>query len=575
MNQPCLRIARSCIVMLPLMVLASIGGVGETRADARTGQVDALFAQMAGPRTPGCAVAVFQDGEIRYKRGYGMANLDHGIALQPSSVFHVASVSKQFTAAAVTLLAQEGRLSLNDSVRKHLPEVPDFGQPLTLRQLVHHTSGLRDQWQLLELSGWRYSHDLITDGDVMSLVRRQQALDFAPGSKYSYSNTGYTLLARIVERVSGQSFREFTTERLFAPLGMSSTHFRDDFTEIVPGMAYGYMPKGEGFRLSVTNFDTVGASSLLTTVEDLAKWERNFHDGRVGGPPLLRQMVERGVLSDGKPINYAFGLRLESYRGLPTIAHSGDDAGYLARFVRFPEQRFAIACLCNRGDVSPVALAEKIADIYLADRLQPVPDAPAVNLPAAQLISLVGMYVSPDGRKAEEVVLRDGRLWLASPLDSATELVPLGAERFRAGRREAVFSRPASRLTLIASGQEPRTFERVPAFKTSASQLAEYGGTYLSEEIELPYRVAMRDGELVVTSMKLVEGVRLRPIAGDLFSAEGIGLLRFTRNPQRRVCGMLMNTYSIVDFEFTEAGCAEGADSSLPMPSSTARAVHW
>src|SRR5687768_11256733 len=235
MSQPYLRTARSFIAMLALMVLASIAGVREARADARTDQVDALFAQMDGSRTPGCAVAVFQDGEIRYQRGHGMANLDHGIALQPSSVFHVASVSKQFTAAAVTLLAQEGRLSLDDPVRKYLPEVPDFGSPLTIRQLVHHTSGLRDQWQLLELSGWRYSHDLITDADVMSLVRRQKTLDFAPGSKYSYSNTGYTLLAQIVGRVSGRSFREFTTERLFAPLGMSSTHFRDDFTEIVPG----------------------------------------------------------------------------------------------------------------------------------------------------------------------------------------------------------------------------------------------------------------------------------------------------------------------------------------------------
>ena len=248
-----------------------------------TARVDKLFERFNKPDSPGCAVAVVRDGRIVYEHGYGMADLDHDIPITPSTVFHVASMSKQFTATAIVLLAQEGRLSLDDPVRKYVPEVPDFGVPITLRHLIHHTSGLRDQWELLEMAGWRYSLDLITDDDVLELVSRQKELNFKPGEKFLYCNTGYTLLAQVVKRVSGKSLREFTEERIFKPLNMTSTHFRDDHAEIVKRQAYGYVPDKATFRLSVTNFDTVGATSLLTTVEDLAVWDRNFYDKRVGG----------------------------------------------------------------------------------------------------------------------------------------------------------------------------------------------------------------------------------------------------------------------------------------------------
>jgi CubicO group peptidase (beta-lactamase class C family) len=241
--------------------------------------VDKVFAEWDSTVSPGCALSVIKDGKIIYKRGYGMADLDHDIPISPETVFHVASISKQFTAAAILLLAQEGKLSLDDDVRKYVPELPDFGALITIRQLIHHTSGLRDQWSLLGLAGWRYSLDLITDDDVLDVMSRQKELNFLPGEKHVYCNTGYTLLAQIVKRVSGQSFREFTTSRIFKPLDMKSTHFRDDHAEIVKHIAYGYV-NGEGgnsYRLSVTNFDTVGATSLLTTVEDLAQWDENFY----------------------------------------------------------------------------------------------------------------------------------------------------------------------------------------------------------------------------------------------------------------------------------------------------------
>src|SRR5271170_5968799 len=331
------------------ILFASLFGTAQT---APNGPVDHIFEQWNKPTSPGCALSVIKDGHIIYKRGYGMADLDHDIPITPETVFHVASISKQFTAAAIILLVQEGKISPDDDVRKYITELPDFGVPITIRQLIHHTSGLRDQWSLLGLAGWRYSLDLITDEDVLDVISRQKELNFMPGAEYVYCNTGFTFLAQIVKRVSGESLREFTVKRIFQPLGMKSTHFRDDHAEIVKHIAYGYVD-GEGganYRLSVTNFDTVGATSLLTTVEDLAHWDENFYHPKVGGTAFLKQQLEDGKLNSGKLIHYAFGLSLGKYRGLPTVGHGGADAGYRADFLRFPEQHFAVACLCNEGE---------------------------------------------------------------------------------------------------------------------------------------------------------------------------------------------------------------------------------
>ncbi len=329
----------------------------EKRAQSLREQTDKIFAKWDSTASPGCALSVIGDGQIIYKRGYGMANLDHDVPITAETAFHVASVSKQFTAAAILLLAQDGKLSLDDDVRKFITELPDFGVRISIKHLIYHTSGLRDQWNLLGLAGWRYSLDLITDDDVLELISHQKDLNFKPGEKHVYCNTGYTLLAQIVKRVSGQSFREFTTNRIFKPLDMRSTHFRDDHAEIVKHVAYGYVEgeSGNGYRLSVTNFDTVGATSLLTTVEDLAHWDENFYNPRVGGPVFLAQQLQRGKLNNGKELDYAAGLEHGKYRGLRTIDHGGGDAGYRADLLRFPDQHFSVACLCNKGEINPAS----------------------------------------------------------------------------------------------------------------------------------------------------------------------------------------------------------------------------
>jgi CubicO group peptidase (beta-lactamase class C family) len=395
-------------------------------------------------------------------------------------VFHVASVSKQFTATAILLLAADGKLALDDDVRKFIPELPDFGHPVTIRHLAHHTSGIRDQWDLLGLAGWRYSRDLITDDDVLQLLSRQKDVNFTPGARHLYSNSGYTLLATIVRRASGQSFRQFTTERIFKPLGMVNTHFRDNFNEVVKGQAYGYARDGAGFRLSVTNFDTAGATSLMTTAEDLAKWNAQFDEPVVGGQALLTALLTRGVLNDGRPIDYAFGISHGTYRGVPTVSHGGADAGYRAAFLRFPAQRFGVAVLCNLASANPTLLAQRVADVYLADVLQATPVAPAspdktpeVPIGAAELDELAGLYWNSAEAQSLRFVVHEGRLRAA--LGMPIPFKSLGSGRFVAMTGAAVVADfdltngRVTRVTVSPPGASSLVLERAEPFTPTAA----------------------------------------------------------------------------------------------------------
>ena len=541
---------------------AALAGKDKASRDLHR-QVDKVFAKWDSTVSPGCALSVIKDGQIVYKRGYGMADLDHDIPINPETVFHVASISKQFTAAAILLLAQDGKLSLDDEVRKYVPELPDFGAPITIRQLIYHTSGLRDQWELLGLAGWRYSLDLITDDDVLELVSRQKDLNFQPGEKHVYCNTGYTLLAQIVKRVSGQSFREFTTNRFFKPLGMNNTHFRDDHAEIVKHIAYGYVegPGDNSYRLSVTNFDTVGATSLLTTVEDLAQWDENFYHPRVGGSALVQGQLQRGKLNSGKELDYAFALVHGKYRGLPTIDHGGADAGYRADLLRFPEQHFSVACLCNKGEINPGELTHKVADIYLAEQFkEPLPSRPEssaspVPVPAQRLAQYAGLYWKKDDERALRVQAKDGKLFFAFSETDRIELTPLSESRFNltGSRAAATFDQApdGGPLRMSLQGPEaemPDVFERVTQFQPTPDQLAAYAGAYVSEEIDPVYRIAVENGGLVLKRLKS-KPQRLEPALEDYFQGRN-SYFHFQRDPAGKVTGFVLYSGRIKNFRF-------------------------
>ena len=549
-------LATACAVGFASVTAGVASGQGVTAEQSK--KMDEVFAKWDRTDSPGCALSVMQGGNIVYKRAYGMANLDHDVILTPDTPFHVASISKQFTAASIVLLEQDGKLSFDDDVHKYIPELPDFGAKITIRHLLHHTSGLRDQWDLLELAGWRYSLDLITNEDVMSVVVRQKALNFAPGAEFSYSNTGYTLLGEIVKRVSGKSLREFTTERIFVPLGMKDTHFRDDHAEIIKHQAYGYSHDKGRWELSVTNFDTVGATSLFTTVEDLALWDENFYTGKVGGPHFTETMLTHDALTDGEKNSYAFGLATGKYRGLDTVEHSGADAGYRSDLLRFPAQHFSVACLCNAGDSGPSTLTQKVADVLLAGELKDTDagkvKATFVNPPQEQLSPKAGYYYETKSRLLRKLVMKDGGLgW-----DVGDDVIPLHAiasDKFQIGDYPAEMDFSAGAHGLLSMqmgtpGEKMRQFEQLAPFTLPDRQRAEYVGNYRSLEIDPVYRIVEENGKLVLKRLKH-EPQTLTAVAPDLFQLE-LGTIQFERDAKKNVSGMRVSTGRIRDLEFAK-----------------------
>ena len=343
-----------------------------TTHESLEAKVDQLFAEWDKPNSAGAALAVTRDGKIIYKHGYGTANLEYETPITPTTIFDIASVSKQFAAFAITTLAHDGKLSLDDDIRVHLPDVPDFGSTITIRHLLHHTSGLRDWVQSLVIAGVAME-DVISFKHILKMVRHQKALNFEPGEAYLYSNTGYNLLAEIVETVTGDSFREWTDTNIFKPLAMTNTHFHDDHQMILKNRAYSYqVVENDPFKHAINNTTALGSSSLYSTVEDLAKWMLNFDNTRIGEQTVIDQMHQRGVLNNGEQISYAFGLNIGEYRTLKTVDHSGSWRGFRSHLIRFPDQKFGVVILCNLDTFNPLHLAQKVANIYLADALAPV-----------------------------------------------------------------------------------------------------------------------------------------------------------------------------------------------------------
>ncbi len=411
-------------------------------------RIDALFSNY-NSKTPGVAVAVVKDGKIIFKKGYGMANLEYDVSITPSTVFHIASVSKQFTTFSILLLEKEGKLSLDDDVRKYIPEVPDFGKTITLKHLATHTSGIKDQWALLTLAGWRMD-DVITTEQILKLISRQKSLNFEPGSKFKYSNSGFTLLAEVVARVSNQSFAEFTQKNIFQPLKMTNTQFYDDHEKIIKNRAYSYAKDGNAYKKQVLSYSNVGATSLFTTVEDLSKWAINFENPTVGDFEIVEKLQQsvklangqNAVLSvvDGETIRPAMGQFVRNYRGLDLINHTGGDAGFRAYLVRFPSEKFSVMVFSNDADFSSLQTGLKIAKFYLNDKLKPkIPENKAVSdtskktVPSTASINFsdfVGRYHSQELSTDYTVIARNEKLTLTHNRLSDTELSLVGKDKF-------------------------------------------------------------------------------------------------------------------------------------------------
>ena len=517
-------------------------------------EVDALFSRWDRPDSPGCAVGVIREGQLVYQRGYGMANLDHAIPLNEKSVFYIASTSKQFTAMSIAWLATRGRLSLTDDIRRYLPELPRWEEPVTIGHLVHHTSGIPDFFVLFPLAGRRLE-DTLSDEEILALLARQPRLHFRPGEQFQYSNSGYFLLGVIISRITGRSLRQFTDETFFAPLGMRDTHFHDDRTRVVPRRVTGYQPGTDGFAIFATLFDRVGDGGLLTTIEDLAKWDQNFADARVGGREMIELALTPGRLNDGTRLTYAFGLTVREYRGLPQVSHGGIYNGFRAELLRFPTRKLSVACLCNLYNIDASRLAQSVADLYLAKEYPgPAevegPPAP-VALSSKELEGRTGLYFAAETGTALEISLREGRLLASLPGSGILNqwLTPLSATRFRGTnslRSEFDFGDSGAaneRLVKVrltpGIGQPVFRFERATASSPSPTELAEYAGHYHSAALDIVYEVRLEEGKLLV-QYRNSPRISLLPTTRDGFSGAGRNFV-FQRDARGRVRGFGMS----------------------------------
>jgi len=523
-------------------------------------KVDAVFAAYDKPDSPGCALGVIRDGRLVYAHGYGFANLEHQIPITPHTVFDIGSTSKQFTATSVVLLAQQKKLSLDDDVHKYVPEIPAYGKTITIRHLLHHTSGIRDYLALMSLAGFNF--DGVTgDEEALGLIARQKALNFSPGEEYLYSNSGFFLLSIIVNRVSGKTLSQFAQENIFQPLGMKSTHVHNDHTRIVPLRATAYAPRREGgFRIDMSNFEQTGDGAVMTTIEDLLLWDQNFYQGTVGGKDLLDQLQTPGVLNSGEKQTYGLGLMVEPYRGLKTVSHGGSWAGYRAELLRFPEEKFSVVCLCNLANTNPSRLARQVADIYLADRMTAVENVqaasaePFVQLTSAEMTSKAGLYRNPSTGALRRITFADGKL-RADAFGPSSELGALAPDRFRVvgppPSIEVVFETDKSgrkRIQMTRAGSKPEFFEAIEAASPTAGQLQEYAGSYYSDELDATYVFEVEQGSLYLRSRGNPK-TALQPTSRDGFIAGGTQF-EFSRDARDRIGGFAVQAGRIRNVRF-------------------------
>ena len=499
------------------------------RAVTINGQVDELFTIWDNEETPGAAVAIVQNGAIVYKKGYGMSNLEYDIPIVPSTIFHIASVSKQFTVFSILLLESEGKLKLDDDIRKYIPEVPDFGKTITLKHLASHTSGLRDQWNLLAMAGWRLD-DVITKEHVLKLISKQQALNFDPGEEYMYCNTGFTLLAEVVARVSGVSFATFTKELIFKPLKMNNTLFYDDHEKIVKNRAYSYYSDSTGYKKSVLSYANVGATSLFTTVEDLSLWALNFSSPKIGGPELIKKMNTPAVLNNGKSFGGALGQFVGEYKGLNEIQHGGADAGYRSYLTRFPDQNFSVVVFSNDASFGSGSMAHKITDIYLKDLIKAKPknDVAASDTGNDKIIidqktrkSYLGDYELQPGFIIS-ITEDSGQLLAQATGQQIVTLIPVSQTKFKIADVEAEITFiPAVDEKVesfkLEQGGQIMNAPKIIEFDKSSVDLSKYTGKFYSEELSTAYEFMIEGNKLIARHSRHSD-IALDPIKKDMFS---------------------------------------------------------
>jgi len=495
---------------------------------------------------PGCAAAVSVNGEAVFEKAFGLADLEFNVPNTPQTIFESGSVAKQFTAAAIVLLQQDGKLSLEDPVRKYIPELPDYGSPLTIRNLLNHTSGIRDWGTVMTLTGAGRGDRVITQDLAFDVITHQRALDFTPGAEYSYSNSGYNLLAIIVERVSKQKFSAFLDERLFKPLGMNHSSLRDDYTRIVPGRAQAYSRQGTGpWRLNMPFMNVYGNGGMLTTVGDWLKWNAML-DSKSLGAPLVDALETRGVLNDGRKIAYALGLEVRTYKGLKDVSHGGSTAGYQTFLARYPDNKVSVAVMCNGTSPGAGGIAANITDEIFG----PYPETPKTE-PAKvsedELKKFVGIWRSEKTHAPARFVVENGVSRF-----SGARLVPMGGGQFAVGGDQLKFAfdkdgKPTSADFIDSDGEVSR-FVPEREWTPTPEELASFKGEWFSEEAGATYTVAI-EADKAFIKQRPATSFTMQPLYKDHFGVQGY-VFWFTRDRNGKVTGMHVGASRMRDMPF-------------------------
>jgi CubicO group peptidase (beta-lactamase class C family) len=543
------RVLTKHVLMKALIVLLLTAmATAALKADDRAKKVDQLFAMFDKPGSPGCSVGIIRDGDFIYKKSFGYASLELAVPLSSSSVFYMGSVSKQFTAASIVLAAEQGHLTLDDDVRKYLPELPDYGRRITLRQMLHQTSGFRDFLDLVFISG-RNAADLASPTEILKLIARQKSLNNLPGDEWVYSNSNYFLLGEIVRRATGKSLAAFAAENIFRPLGMMHTLFYDDNTLVVSNRVAAYDPGPEGNFLVdwSTTYAIVGGGGLMSSVDDLLLWDRNFYNNRLGKGTLPSELQSHGSLNNGNQIDYALGLSLGDYRGLPIVEHSGELFGYHSSFLRFPQQKFSSIVLCNLSTAEPEALTRKIADLYLAADFEPTKSTLAADSGPPDPAAFAGTYLDPRSKTIYSFTADHGNL-----MGWGSVLQRIDAKRFYdLGSNIITFEKVNGTMhcSLVIPGEIYFSGDKLASVHLTEAELNKLAGRYRSDELDVTYTLSAENGKLAVRQGDK-PAVIFEAVTSNEFYSSDFCTLVFEPDADRRTSGFNLFTQAARGIHF-------------------------
>jgi len=526
---------------LGFSVVAAFLAGAPVHAQDKTAEVDQVF-NWTTTDAPGCAVAVSHHGKLVVNRAYGLADMERKVPLTPETVFDAGSVRKQFVAAAVLLLVEEGRVSFSDDVRKFIPELPDYGRKITVDHLLTHTSGLRDWPALLQMASG--------DPTALSMILRQRALNFEPGDEWSYSNSGYVLLPMIVERISGMPFADFLRKRVFEPLGMKMTTYVNDIRDVTRSHALAYQKTDAGWKPDMLFGNARGgAGALATTAGDLVIWSEALKSGRLGAF-VSEKLREPARLNNGRKLTYARGLFVDVNRGGKFVWHTGSANAFKALTSFYPEQDLSIGIMCNSGDGPPgtTALARRIFDVFVpasvgADAAAP---APAASAPGIDVTGKAGLFFNESTEEPLRLITNSGRLGIAT----GGPLVAVTSDRFRAPRGNLPFMSQdefelnflsPDRFELTSMEGKVTRYRRARPYTPDASALQAFAGRYESDELMAAFHVAPGTDALMIRINDMTgQGAPFRPVDPDTYQ-NGNVTMRFRRDAAGKVIALELN----------------------------------